>query len=118
MIKKKNSSHLKQVFVSFLLIVVLECVVGHYGYNCNETCGQCMDPKQCSAVSGTCLTGCRAGYVGRLCKEGRWFVDFFQLKNEVIWFYISLKKLICIFICNTEKICIILFEFRRSFNFD
>lgn len=48
----------------------LECDVGHYGYNCNETCGHCIDPRQCSNVKGTCLSGCKAGYSGQTCKEG------------------------------------------------
>lgn len=47
-----------------------ECVISHYGYNCNETCSHCKDPAHCSPVYGTCLTGCRTGYFGRLCKEG------------------------------------------------
>ncbi|XP_052694145.1 multiple epidermal growth factor-like domains protein 10 isoform X1 [Crassostrea angulata] len=46
-----------------------ECDVGHYGYNCNETCGHCIDPRQCSNVKGTCLSGCKAGYSGQTCKE-------------------------------------------------
>lgn len=56
-----------------------ECGIGHYGYNCNETCGYCIDSLQCSTVNGTCLTGCRAGYVGPLCKEGGCFVRWFCL---------------------------------------
>lgn len=48
----------------------LECDVGLYGYNCNETCGHCMDKLQCSHVKGTCETGCKAGYSGQTCKEG------------------------------------------------
>lgn len=48
----------------------LECDVGHYGYNCNETCGHCIDKLQCFHVEGTCLSGCKAGYSGQTCKKG------------------------------------------------
>ncbi|XP_034319193.2 platelet endothelial aggregation receptor 1 isoform X2 [Magallana gigas] len=46
-----------------------ECDVGHYGYNCNETCGHCIDKLQCFHVEGTCLSGCKAGYSGQACKK-------------------------------------------------
>lgn len=114
MIKKKCITF-KRGFCYFLSIVVLECVFGHYGYNCNETCGHCKDAIQCSTVSGTCLTGCKAGYVGRLCKEGGWFVCLFiynKNKKEVIWFFVSLtKQLFKVFSEIRKKICLILFEF-------
>lgn len=58
----------------------LECDVGQFGYNCNETCGHCFDPKQCSKKNGFCVTGCRAGFSGLLCKKGvcpfNWNISF------------------------------------------
>ena len=44
--------------------------MGYYGYNCNRTCGHCMNLTQCSPVNGTCLTGCAAGFFGPSCDEG------------------------------------------------
>lgn len=46
----------------------LACKCGFYGFECNETCGHCLDVNQCSNTNGTCFTGCDAGYKGELCK--------------------------------------------------
>ena len=45
-----------------------ECDLGTYGDKCNETCGNCEDLSECHHGNGTCLTGCKAGYHGTLCK--------------------------------------------------
>ena len=44
------------------------CVVGTYGNNCNNTCGNCLNVNDCFHTNGTCLTGCDPGYTGDLCK--------------------------------------------------
>ena len=44
------------------------CVVGTYGNNCNNTCGNCLNVNECFHTNGTCLTGCDPGYTGDLCK--------------------------------------------------
>lgn len=54
-----------------------DCDIGQYGHNCNETCGHCNNATQCSTVTGTCRTGCEAGYIGRLCKDG--LCNFFKI---------------------------------------
>lgn len=59
-----------------------ECYIGHYGYNCNETCGHCMDLSQCSTVSGICHTGCSDGYMGSLCKKGAFILKRFLFKRN------------------------------------
>lgn len=59
-----------------------ECYIGHYGYNCNETCGHCMDLSQCSTVSGICHTGCSDGYMGSLCKKGAFILKRFVFKRN------------------------------------
>ena len=45
-----------------------ECEFATYGDQCKETCGQCQDLTKCHYKNGTCLTGCKAGYHGVLCK--------------------------------------------------
>nr|XP_022308762.1 uncharacterized protein LOC111114650 isoform X3 [Crassostrea virginica] len=46
----------------------LACEPGTYGYECGEKCGQCEDQSKCFHTNGLCLTGCRNGYHGDLCK--------------------------------------------------
>ena len=45
-----------------------ECDLGTYGDNCNETCGNCLDPTECHHSNGTCLSGCNDGFQGALYK--------------------------------------------------
>lgn len=44
------------------------CSKGMYGFDCNETCGNCYDQKECHPGNGTCLNGCNDGFLGKLCK--------------------------------------------------
>lgn len=46
----------------------IACEDGKFGLGCNESCGQCLDPNNCSKEDGTCLHGCAQGYNGSLCK--------------------------------------------------
>ncbi|XP_046565275.1 multiple epidermal growth factor-like domains protein 10 [Haliotis rubra] len=39
---------------------------GFYGYNCNETCGMCVE-EVCDPITGECPRGCRPKYVGATC---------------------------------------------------
>lgn len=40
----------------------LECQDGRFGYNCEETCGNCAELQHCHHKDGTCMTGCAPGY--------------------------------------------------------
>ena len=44
------------------------CSEGMYGFDCNETCGNCNDQNECHPVNGTCLNGCNDGFLGERCK--------------------------------------------------
>lgn len=57
-----------QVYLWFFLYP-LECENG-YGLGCRETCGDCLDSKQCDHINGSCENGCEAGFKGDRCKEG------------------------------------------------
>ncbi|XP_061170859.1 multiple epidermal growth factor-like domains protein 10 [Saccostrea echinata] len=37
-------------------------VPGYYGQNCNQTCSENCQGKQCDAVTGNCVNGCTPGY--------------------------------------------------------
>ena len=55
---------------TFLVMLLLDCDPGRYGYRCNDTCGHCRDQNKCFHTNGSCLTGCDTGYYGDLCKTG------------------------------------------------
>ena len=47
-----------------------ECAKGYYGNGCSEVCGHCVDQNGCHHINGSCLNGCKEGYMGDLCKTG------------------------------------------------
>lgn len=49
-------------------ILFLVCPLGFYGETCNDPCGNCRDGNQCHHITGTCVSGCDAGYKEDLCK--------------------------------------------------
>lgn len=58
-------------FPTYLLACLFDfiaCENGRYGDKCSETCGHCRNVTQCLHTNGTCLTGCKPGYQGKLCK--------------------------------------------------
>ena len=59
--------------ISSLYIHLLACNQGTYGRDCNKTCGHCLQQTDCHHINGTCLTGCKPGYFGELCKERKFY---------------------------------------------
>lgn len=66
-----------KVFISFVNVksyngdvvdVMIVCDYGKYGIECKDECGHCRDVSQCVYTNGSCLTGCKDGYQGELCK--------------------------------------------------
>ena len=74
-----KTGHLDQ-FILRKKNIVLECEFATYGDQCKETCGQCQDLTKCHHKNGTCLTGCKAGYHGVLCKTRK-----YMLVNGVLY---------------------------------
>lgn len=60
-----NGDKFKNVLSSCIL---LDCDIGTYGNECNNTCGHCINEDDCFYTNGTCLNGCDSGYLGALCK--------------------------------------------------
>lgn len=61
----------------------IECEDGHYGENCNMTCGWCVKGnKACNRYTGHCLSGCQEGYEGSTCAEGKEMQNFARRFNE------------------------------------
>ena len=46
------------------------CGTGTYGIDCNNTCDHCRD-KRCDSVSGICQYGCKPGWQGNHCDQGK-----------------------------------------------
>lgn len=65
--------HWTALWKDFKLVIYLwtECGDGHFGEGCQSKCGHCADISQCHHEDGTCLNGCKAGYMGAYCKKGK-----------------------------------------------
>lgn len=50
----------------------IECSPEYFGMYCKERCsGHCINNKPCHHVNGECSNGCKDGYVGSRCTEGK-----------------------------------------------
>lgn len=53
----------------FMMVIYLECDENFFGINCKEQCNQNCDG--CNKRTGACDTGCKPGWKGMACKEGK-----------------------------------------------
>ena len=78
MIKRKSSVIENNWYLSHIF---LDCPPGYYGYACNKACsGHCLNNTVCDHITGTCTDGCLAGYVGKLCDDGK-TISLYQPPN-------------------------------------
>ena len=70
------------------IVCLSECDLGTYGDKCNETCGNCLDLNECHHSNGTCLTGCKAGYDGALCKTRKYVKHCKYIYSKVCFRFI------------------------------
>jgi hypothetical protein len=73
-----------------LLFFIIECSLGHYGYNCDKSCDGCLSDS-CDKEDGVCTntTGCKPGRQHRQpwkCDKGM------QIKSYLLIFIHSLFK--------------------------
>ena len=54
----------------YFAIIIAACLPNTYGWNCNMTCGNCLDRGHCDHKNGTCLMGCDPGWQGDMCVDG------------------------------------------------
>lgn len=53
-------------------LLCIECPPEYFGMYCKELCsGHCINNKPCHHVSGECSNGCKDGYIGSLCTDGK-----------------------------------------------
>ncbi|XP_052692392.1 multiple epidermal growth factor-like domains protein 10 [Crassostrea angulata] len=50
-------------------VQVFGCIVGMYGINCENNCSLYCAYGDCDRTTGTCLDGCKSGYIGRFCNK-------------------------------------------------
>lgn len=56
-------------------VYVLECPPVFYGENCGYTCSNnCYMDNICNRSTGQCELGCKAGWTGILCNQGKVFI--------------------------------------------
>ena len=66
----------KSISLSFLCRLFLfstECDGNKFGQNCEEECGECVNGEQCHHINGTCPSGCKRGFQGLHCNQGKTF---------------------------------------------
>lgn len=63
---------------------LVACHTGTYGQNCQDTCGLCLNSRDCYHVNGTCHMGCEPGYKGDMCKTGQWSLLIKIMLGEVM----------------------------------
>lgn len=74
------------------ILLYIECSSDYYGMNCNERCsGHCINNKPCHHVSGECSNGCKDGYIGLLCNDGKKYS--FLVKNKKVYILIIAERL-------------------------
>lgn len=49
--------------------IFAECNDGMFGDLRQSQCGHCLDLSKCHHVNGTCLDGCKPGYISKFCNQ-------------------------------------------------
>ena len=70
-------------FLCILCFFVKECKSKQYGFECNQTCGNCSNGEECHHVDGRCLNGCDVGVFGDKCDQGKMLRSESDKKNHL-----------------------------------
>ena len=73
-----------------------QCVAGKYGESCEKTCHSNCAMDECE-IGGTCLQGCKAGFTGSTCFEGKNFLFSYLIFKVAL--AVSFAPLICGYFC-------------------
>lgn len=50
------------------------CIIGMYGINCENNCSLYCAYGDCDKTTGTCLDGCKSGFIGRFCNKSNAYI--------------------------------------------
>lgn len=65
-----------ETFFNFIYAHFAECDMGYYGIGCLQECSTfCKTSRDCHHVTGYCKEGCKTGWQGTNCLEGKSFSD-------------------------------------------
>lgn len=51
--------------------VLAGCILGMYGLHCEKNCSRYCAYDDCDRKTGTCLDGCKSGYIGSFCNQSK-----------------------------------------------
>ena len=68
------------------------CEEGYFGTECSQVCGLCRNTVDCHHVNGTCLTGCKSGYIGHMCKTRKCVKAVWIFKIDVNYWRFILRQ--------------------------
>lgn len=76
---------------------ILGCCSGYYGKDCNHRCSINCNTYNCDRFTGQCFGGCKPGWTGFMCDQG---------KHVLMMFYVLLKRILIINAKVTNFLCI------------
>lgn len=62
--------------------ITIGCDNNVYGPACKRSCGNCLNRKDCYHINGSCLSGCKAGYKGEKCMDGKCIHNYISVRPE------------------------------------
>lgn len=70
------------VFLFDFFLYDTACSNGTFGNDCTELCGHCKNYTYCHHINGSCLDGCKPGYIGDFCNlRKQTFTNLNKLMN-------------------------------------
>lgn len=61
----------QKVIFQRVTCITIGCDNNVYGPACKRSSGNCLNRKDCYHINGSCLSGCKAGYKGEKCMDGK-----------------------------------------------
>ena len=75
--QNKRTIYQKKIFD---YIILVECLDGFYGMDCNDQCGHCVHKEMCDNRNGSCYNGCEPYFDGARCdSKCRWIFSTWKI---------------------------------------
>lgn len=81
-----------------LCFFLTACRPGFFGNHCNERCNShCLAIKHCRNTDGTCIDGCKNGYIGERCDKCKKFTYlYFMNRYKFVRSDLHFKAIYCV----------------------